>query len=105
MAAFISRSRLLPRSATRSLAPKKGEPAPGAPAAPKPLSGRSIWTAVVSEPPDSPPTIQAVDPITATPACDTGTWSRPAGTSRFDLGSNAQMVGTALVGDDEPESA
>ena len=68
-----SRSRLLPRSAMRSLAPKYGEPAPGAPARPKAGFGRSIWTAVTGAPPDSPPAIQAVDPMTAIPACDTGT--------------------------------
>ncbi len=69
----MSRSRLLPRSATSSLAPKNGEPAPVLPAVPKALLGRTIWTEAMSAPPDSPPTIQAVDPITATPAWDTGT--------------------------------
>ena len=59
-----------------SLAPKYGEPAPGAPAVPKARSGRSICTAETTVPPDSPPTIQAVDPVTVTAAWDTGTWSR-----------------------------
>ena len=68
IAASISSSRLLPRSAMSSLAPKNGEPAPGAPAVPKARSGRSICTAETSAPSDSPPTIQAVDPVTATAA-------------------------------------
>ena len=63
----------MPRSAISSLAPKYGEPAPGAPAVPKARFGRSIWTAATSAPPDSPPTIHAVEPDTATAAWDTGT--------------------------------
>jgi len=73
MAASINSSRLLPRSAMSSLAPKYGEPAPGEPADPNARSGRSICTAETAVPPDSPPTIQAVDPVTATAAWDTGT--------------------------------
>ena len=45
-------------------------------------------------PPDSPPTIQAVEPVTATAAWDTGTWRRPAGSSRLVAGSKAQIVDT-----------
>ena len=78
-----------------SLAPKYGEPAPGAPAVPKARSGRSICTAETTVPPDSPPTIQAVDPVTVTAAWDTGSWSRPAGSSRLVAGLNAQIAGTA----------
>ena len=62
---------------------------------PKARSGRSICTAETGAPRDSPPTIQAVDPVTATAACDTGTWSRPACSSRLAAGSNAQIVETA----------
>ena len=77
-----------------SLAPKYGEPAPGAPAVPKARSGRSICTAETTVPPDSPATIQAVDPITVTAAWDTGTWSRPAGSSRPVAGLKAQIADT-----------
>jgi hypothetical protein len=77
-----------------SLAPKYGEPAPAAPAIPKARSGRSICTAETGVPPASPPTIQAVDPVTATAAWDTGTWSRPAASSRLVAGLKAQIVGT-----------
>ena len=76
-----------------SLAPKYGEPAPGAPAVPKARSGRSICTAETTVPPDSPPTIQAVDPVTAAAAWDTGTWS-PAGSSRLVAGLKAQIADT-----------
>ena len=75
-----------------SLAPKYGEPAPGAPAVPKARSGRSICTAETTVPPDSPPTIQAVNPVAVTAAWDTGTWSRPADSSRLVAGLKAQIV-------------
>ena len=78
-----------------SLAPKYGEPAPGAPAVPKARSGRSICTAETVVLPDSPPTIQAVDPATAAAAWETGTWSRPASSSRLVTGLKAQIADTA----------
>ena len=64
---------------------------------PKDRSGRSICTAETSEPPDSPPTIQPVPPVTVAAACETGTWSWPAGSSCRVAGSNAQMVRTVRV--------
>ena len=73
MAASSTRRRLLPRSAISSLAPKYGDPAPGAPAVPKAALGVTICTAATGVRADSPPTNHAVDPTTATPACDTGT--------------------------------
>ena len=42
--------------------------------------------------------IQAVEPATATAACETGTWRRPAGSSRLAAGSKAQIVETVDVG-------
>ena len=102
MLASRSRSRLLPRSAMSSLAPKYGEPAPGAPAVPKARYGRSIWTEATSAPLDSPPTIHAVTPVTATAAWDTGTWRWPAVSSRLVAGSKAQIVETVEVDDAEP---
>jgi hypothetical protein len=69
----MTRSRLLPRSATSSLPPKYGEPAPGAPAVPKALAGRSIWAEATSAPWDSPPAIQAAEPATTAAAWETGT--------------------------------
>src|SRR5262249_58116302 len=95
IAASSNSSRSLPRSAMSSLAPKYGEPAPGAPAVPKARLGRSICTAETTAPPDSPPTIQAADPVTVTAAWDTGTWSRPAGSSRLVAELKAQIVDTA----------
>src|SRR5258707_729064 len=105
MVSSRSRSRLLPRSAMRSLAPKYGEPTPGAPAVPKARLGRSIWTEATSAPLDSPPTIQAAEPTTATPACDTGTCRWPAGSSRLAAGSKAQIVETVKVDDEEAAAA
>ena len=78
-----------------NLAPKYGEPAPDAPAVPKARSGRSICTAETGVPPASPPTIQAVEPVTALAACNTGTWIRPAGSSRLVAGLKAQIADTA----------
>ena len=68
MVSVSSSSLLFPRSAMSSRDPKYGEPAPGAPAVPKALFGRSICTAATRAPCDSPPTIQACEPLTATAA-------------------------------------
>ena len=57
-------------------------------------------------PPDSPPTNQAVEPRMARPACDTGTWRRPAVIMLAVAGSNAQMVETVdVAGVDETVGA
>ena len=41
--------------------------------------------------------IQAVEPATATAACETGTWRRPAGSSRLAAGSKAEIAETVEV--------
>ena len=49
--------------------------------------------------------IQAVEPATATAACETGTWRRPAGSSRLAAGSKAQIAETVEVGEEAAPTA
>ena len=73
----------MPRSATSSLSPKNGDPAPGSPALPKPWFGTTIWTFAVGRPPlPSPPTIQSRPPLTAAPALASGDSQRPGAQER-----------------------